>query len=317
MVPEDTAVTYMPTISTCIAGEYTSAPQEWQECHSSALAKLAQEYDSVQKLQQKLSPLDCMFYPLNLNGTTHGENICTSVPEAQTVSRFGRYTANNKYDTLRFDLRKTSRSYEMPTDLAKDAPCTRASADALRDLWKREQRAADALKHIPYHYQKNATDNRKFCMTEAPENDDIQRISNPDKGGEVLNEFGRFAELFFKTLKRPPTHAACSLKTATRIARNAKTRTPLFEKACRAGGGVCPFPGLANPEMVISAACPDDVLYVTSEMLPVLLRAEGPKIIKRGESGALAVTDFFQYKCAYQDLQTDSPFACIVDLHTA
>ena len=314
-MPEDTAVTYMPTISGCIAGEHTSVPQEWKECYSPALAKLAQAYDGVRKLQQKLSPLDRMFHPVNLNGTTHSEEICTSVPEAQTVPHLGRHELNNKYGTLWFDLQNAPRSYEMPTGLVKDAPRDRASADALRALWGREQRAAAALKHIPYHYQKDAADGLKFCTTEAPENDDIRRISNPDKGGEVLNEFGRFAEQFSETLKRPPTHATCSLKTATRIARNAKTGMPLFE-ACGAGGGVCPFPGPANLEMVISAACPDDILYVTSEMLPVLLRAEGPKII-RHESGALAVTDFFQYKCAYQDLQTDSPFACIVDLHTA
>ena len=316
-MPEDTAVTYMPTISMCIAGEHTSAPQEWQECDSPALAKLAQAYDRMQKLQEKLSPLDVISYRLNLNGAMHGEKICTSVPDVQTVTHLGRYEANNKYDTLRFDLRKTSRSYEMPTDLAKDAPCTRASADALRALWRREQRAVAALQHIPYHYRKDATDSLKFCTTEAPENDDIQRISNPDKGGAVLNEFGRFVEQFYETLKRPPTHAACSLKTAVRIARNADTGAPLFEEARRTGGGVCPFPGLAGLYMVISAACPDNVLYVTSEMLPVLLRAEGPKIIKRGESGALAVTDFFQYKCAYEELQTDSPFACIIDLQTA
>ena len=315
MVPEDTSVTYMPTISGCIAGEHASVPRERQECDSPALVKLAQAYDGVRKLQQKLSPLDSMFCPLNLNGTTHSEEICTSVPEAQTVPRLGRYESNNKHGTLWFDLRNAPRSYEMPTDLAKDAPCDRASADALRALWGREQRAADALKRIPYHYRKDATGSLKFCTTEAPENDGIQRISNPDKGGEALNEFGRFAEQFFETLKRPPTHAACSLKTAVRIARNARTRTPLFEEACRAGGGVCPFPDLASPYMVISAACQDDVLYVTSQMLPVMLRAEGPKII-RHEPGALAVTDFFQHKCAYEDLQTDSPFACIVDLHT-
>ena len=322
-MPEDTAVTYMPTIRRCIAGEHTSVPQERKECDSPALAKLAQAYDGVRKLQQKLSPLDRMFFPLTLNGTTHSEEICTSVPEAQTVPHLGRYEPNNTYGTLRFDLQNAPRPYEMPIDLAKDAAYSGIPTDLLRG---REQSAAAALKHIPYHYHKDAGGGPESFSTEIPDNNGARRICCPDGGrsdSRMLNEIFRFVGQFIKCLRLPPTHAACSPSTAMRIGQNTETGAdPRFKEACRTYGGEFPFPGLSgqsslNPKMVVSPACKDDILYVTSKMSRVLLKAEGPKIIRRGESGALAVTDFFQHKCAYEDLQTDSPFACVIDLQTA
>ncbi len=321
-MPEDTAVTYMPTISGCIAGEHTSVPRERQGCDSPALVKLAQAYDGVQKLQQKLSPLDSMFCPLNLNGTTHSEEICTSVPEAQTVPRLGRYESNNKYGTLWFDLRNAPNSYKVPIGFAKNAPYAETPTDVLRALRRREQSAAAALERIPYHYHKDASGDLKFTRTEPPDGD-AQRICCPDgesSNSRMLDEIFRFVCRFTKCLKLPPTHAACSPNTAALIGRDTETGAdPRFEEACRTCGGEFPFPGLSGqspltPKMVVSPACPDCVLYVTSQPSRVLLRAEGPKII-RHEPGALAVTDFSQHKCAYEDLQTDSPFACIVDLH--
>ena len=285
MVPEDTAVTYMPAISRCIAGEHTSAPQGWQKRDSPALAKLAQAYDCVQKLQQKLSPLDSMFCPLNLNGTTHSEKFRTSVREAKTVSRLGRYELNDKYGTLRFDLRHAPNSYEVPTGLAKDAPYAEAYADVLRAMCRREQSAAAALKHIPYHYHKDASGDLQFTRTEPPD-DDAQRICLPDGGRDnspMLNEISRFVGQFIKCLKLPPTHAACSPNTAMLIGRDTKTGAdPRFEEACRTCGGVFPFPGMSwpnplTPKIVVSPACPDDVLYVTSKTSRVMLRAEGPR----------------------------------------
>ena len=317
---EDTAVTYMPTISRCIAGEHASAPQEWQECDSPALAKLAQAYDGVQKLQQKLSPLDRMFCPLDLNGTTHNEEFRTSVPNPQTVPHLGRYEPNEKYGTLWFDLKNSANSYELPADFSKDAPLSQIPADVLRALRRREQSAAATLKHIPYHYHKNTSVDPGFFRVEIPDDNDAQRICYPDGNiSKMLDEICRFVGHFAKSLKLPPTHAACSPYTATLMGLNTETGAdPRFE----ARGGEFPFPGLPRhdpwtPKMVVSPACPDDVLYVASKMSRVLLRAEGPKIIRRGESGALAVRDFFQHKCAYEDLQTDSPFACIIDLHAA
>lgn len=340
----DAAVTYMPKHGAFVAGEHTSVPHDWgrletfsleadpigtvicdARCRDPESVELIRAYCALLVAQQKLSPLDSMFKRLDLDGTTHSEKIRTDVQGPQTVPRLGRYAANDKYGALRFNLRDSPSSYEVPTDLAKDASYARASANALRDLWKREQRAAAALKRIPYHYQKDSSGDPKSFSTEIPADNGTQRISCPDGGrsnAKMLDEISLFVCQFIECLELPPTHAACSPNTAMLMGRNTETGAdPRFEEACRTCGGEFPFPGMSwpnplTPKMVVSPACQDDVLYVTSQMLPVMLRAEGPKII-RHEPGALAVTDFFQYKCAYEDLQTDSPFACIVDLQTA
>ena len=334
----DAAITYMPKYRAFVAGEHTSVPCDWgrletfslradpigavicdARCRDRGRMELVRAYCALLVVQQKLSPLDSVFTGLDLDGTVHDEEFRTNVSEPQTVPHLGRYEPNDKYGTLRFDLRNAPNSYDVPTGFAKDAPYDEAYADVLSALRRREQSAAAALKHIPYHYHKNTSGNPEFFRTEIP--DDAQRICYPDgniSNPKTLDEICRFVGRFAKGSKLPPTHAACSPYTATLMGLNTETGAdPRFE----ARGGEFPFPGLPShdpwtPKMAVSPACPDDVLYVTSKMSRVLLRAEGPKITRR-EPGALAVTDFFQYKCAYQDLQTDSPFACIIDLHAA
>ena len=52
------------------------------------------------------------------------------------------------------------------------------------------------------------------------------------------------------------------------------------------------FPGMDAGGMVVSDACPNDVLYAVSEPNLALLMADGPKITSQDWSGGHVVRDF-------------------------
>ena len=333
----DAAVTYMPRARLFVAGEHMSMP-DWNpfetfsskadpigdiscdvRCRDHDCQKLIQTYCTLRRMQQKWSPLDFMFTRLDLDGIVCNEEFRTNVIEPQTVPRLGQYKPNDKYGRVGFSL-NIANSYDMPSDLTKDE----TSVNAIRAL-RREQQAFSALKQIPYYYKKDTIGNEaKFRNTTPPADNGAQRICVQDDGhsnAKMVEEIGRFVSQFESGLKLPPTHAACSPNTAMRIARNVGIIDPHFEEACQTHGGEFDFPGFSSQsscvlKMVVSSACPDNVLYVTSKISRILLKAEGPKITKQNRSGTHTVRDFCQYKCAYEDLSTDSPFACIVCLKT-
>ena len=57
-----------------------------------------------------------------------------------------------------------------------------------------------------------------------------------------------------------------------------------------------PFPGMSDCTMVVSDACPDDVIYAVSEPNCSLLMADGPKIVSQDGSGGHVVRDFCGYR---------------------
>lgn len=72
-----------------------------------------------------------------------------------------------------------------------------------------------------------------------------------------------------------------------------------------------PFPGMDAGGMVVSDACPDDVLYAVSAPNLAMLMADGPKIVSQDGSGGHIVRDFcgYRYECA-----PGAQSGCAIDL---
>ena len=75
--------------------------------------------------------------------------------------------------------------------------------------------------------------------------------------------------------------------------------------------------------MVISAVCPNDILYWSSKPSLPLVLGEGPKITQSWNdydrwTDKTASADFYQYKCAHEDLnEITRKFGCIMKISSA
>lgn len=288
--------------------------------------------------QQEWFHLDEMFNTMNLDKTVYRMAFQDNPAAAQRVGRREQYdTAEVKYDDIDFDLPKTVVSYDMPIEdplralISPVIPLQQNNEFSLKLM--RERDALAALQALGNHYTKDGTGTGKFTATSAPTNNATKRINDPadittgnvHSDVDVATEFQDANNAFFKTYDIPITHYACSPKTAMAIARNTWTQpnTIFNVEAYRTNGGVRPFPGLSDVTMVISLMCPDNVLYAVSKPSGIMTKAEGPKIMRTWEDNGRFVTqtakaDFYQYKCAHEDLSNISrKFGFIVDINTS
>ena len=319
---------------TFVAGEHTSAPTGWAEfetrvlesgpmkgahydvrCSDPAHMSLIQTYGSVHELRRRRSPLDSMFTGVLFDGLLGTQRVYANM--ADQTGRFrSQGGASRTYADVAFDLRAAASTVR--PDLLKDIRPESGPADPRRALFReRNQRALASLTQLKYHYRKDASGDLRFSRR-IPADNDIQRISNPGPydGRPNVKMLGEIQEcrLDLSTQVMPVDRFACSLNTATQIIQHTDTKHEDVLKAYGTGEALRPFPGLAEGIMVISDACPDGVLYAASKR--ALLKAEGPKIIRQDRSGTHTVLDFFQYKCAHEDLHAGRPLGCIIDLQT-
>ena len=190
---------------------------------------------------------------------------------------------------------------------------------------------------LRYYYDKSKSGAAKFETEDATgsksvTNDDDSRISDPeslDAGSihsknKTVNQLQTMRTEFLKLNDVILTHGACSPTTAMNIAQNTWTapNTIFNVEAYRTAGGVRPFPGLSDATMVISPVLDDNIIYWSSKPLAPLVKGEGPKITKEWTEESMwtdqvATADFFQYKCAHEDLELDRKFGCITQIHSA
>jgi len=313
------AITHMPGYGFYI-GEHTHVPYNPSpQNHIPKPAFPASKFDDAHKnltdvycklraLQQKWLPLDSMFARRTCDRLRCTSSFATNIRCENDQSHEPYEWESGK---IAFDLDRVMDPYEVPLDLSTDGPFEDLPLDVAHALCKREWHARNALKRLPYYYIKNAGDDEAKFQTTAPDSD-AQRITAPH--AETIQEIDECCRAFLPPLELKLKRFACSPDTAKRIAQNLGPNLTSLQKACIANGGVCEFPGLSGPTMAVSPACLDDVLYAVSSAFCPLLKAEGPTIIKQDQSGTCTVLDYYQYKCAYEDLSTGRPFGCIIEL---
>lgn len=258
---------------------------------------------------------------------------------AQWVPRHERFDVTAvAYDEVVFDLQKLVTAFSVPIEdplraMISPIPPFQETND-FANKYARELEAYKALKQLKYYYDKSKAGRAAFETESAGTvtNDNDSRISNPNTLGadavhstyKPANEFQKMRTAFLKLNDVILTHGACSPTTAMEIAQNTWTapNTIFNVEAYRTAGGVRPFPGLSDATMVISPVVDDNVVYWSSKPLAPLVKGEGPKITKEWTEEAewvdqTATADFFQYKCAHEDLELERQFGCITEISTA
>lgn len=337
------AVTYVPKCKAFVAGEHKSVEirsaeiEAYVECDAmrraprldgrgnSARTGLMQAYLEIRAFQQKWLPPDCMFDTFGLDG-----------PSGTMRFPMNRCGPDRGFHDVLFDLENSTEKHDVRLPVVQTPPAEHVL------LAERKKQALASLEQLRYHYRKDGSDDEaKFAMETAPTDNGTQRIFDPAPDtspvDNIANEIhvcrGEFAHTFGPWLNR----FACSGKTAARIAR--KPRAARGLGPCAAREGVYGFPGILDSLMCVSNACDDGVLYATGGYVPPdppvpaacpdsvlcdapwgvggLVKAEGPKIVRRegGQPEDYTLTDSYQYMCAHQDLPADCRFGCI-DLQT-
>ena len=340
------AVTYVPKYRAFAAGEHRSMPggmagieayrveydasrdaPRIDGCEDAVHTGLMRAYLEIREFQRNRLPLDCMFDTFGLDGPSGTMRFPTN--------RRGR---NLGFYDIAFDLKNAAEKIDVHFPVRKTPPAENAL------LAEREKQALASLKQLRYHYRKDGSDDEaKFARETAPTDNGTQRIFDPAPDtspvDNIANEIhvcrGEFAHTFGPWLNR----FACSGKTAARIAR--KPRAARGLGPCAVHEGVYGFPGIPDSLMCVSNACDDGVLYATGghvrphSQMPAalcsdsvlydapwgvggLVKAEGPKIVRRegGQPEDYTLTDSYQYMCVHEDLPADCRFGCIIDLQT-
>ena len=316
-------------------GQLTAADYEAQRDNLDHLI-LIRLHQQLMGEQERWFYLDEMFNTLTLDTLLYRMSFQNNPAATQEVGPREEYdTAKVEYDEISFSLTKKVTSWDIPIEDPLRAlinPITPLQKNnEWSNLYYRENDALKALQAIGNHYTKDATGAGKFTATSAPTDNATKRISNPSdlasgnvhSDNKTVNELQDLRNAFLKQYDMDLTHWACSPKTAMAIAQNTWTQnnTIFNVEAYRTRGGVRSFPGLADATMVISIACPDNVLYAVNKPFGALWKAEGPKITKSWEDNTrwtqqTAKADFFQYKCAHEDLTLNRKFGVIVDLES-
>ena len=285
--------------------------------------------------QMKWFHLDNMYNSFNLDSLEYRMTFKDSPASAKKVGRREPFdTAHVAYDEIQFYLEKYVTSWDMPIEDPLRALINPTIPLQQNNEWSmaylREKEAAKGLEQLKYRYKKDGTGAGKFSGT-TKQTTDATAISNPetlDTAGfhsktKVVNQIQNMRNEFLKEFDLGLTHFACSPKTAMQLAQNTWTAPNTINnvEAYRTNGGVRAFPGLSEATMVISLALPDNTLYCACKPENVLMKAEGPKISKTWEdhlkwTTQTAHADFFQYKCAHENLTMDRKFGIIVDIHS-
>ena len=294
-------------------------------------------YNQLMGEQMKWFHLDEMFNSMPVDSLLLRMAFKDNPAAAQRVPARGKYdTAKVNYQDINFNLEKTVVSYDIPIEeplralISPIIPLQQTNEYSLK--YRREQDALSALQNLKYHYTKNGSGAAKFSATSSPTDSNAARISNPvtltsgnvHSDYKTVNQIQDMRNAFTEQFDVILTHFAMSPRTAMNIAQNTWTapNTIYNVEAYRTNGGVRAFPGLSDATAVISILVPDNVIYASSKPQNVLVKAEGPKITKSWEDNNRFVTqtataDFYQYKCAHEDLTFDRKFGVIVDLHTS
>ena len=284
-------------------------PLQYHPKCDDAHKNLIQAYCKMCRLLQKWAPLNLLFcnYYFDELYITRGYYVTPTILRLDS----GTDSSNSTSDTITFDLRNEMDSYKVGFDLSVDVDFESLPSDIMHALLQREGRASFALKRLPHHYIKDAGDDAAKFQTKTP-NSDAQRIRHSQ--AETLTEIESCRSAFSRAFPLELMRFACSPKTAPTIAWNPKHKTPLFDKACSTGHGVCSFPGMWGNNMAISTACCPNLIYAVSTPYSPLLRLEGPKIITQNQYGTCTVQDFYLYKCAHDVMHIGHPFGCVIDL---
>ena len=340
------AATYVPKCWAFVAGEHRSMPNgmagieacpvEYDAmqdaprlvgCGNPVHTDLMRAYFQIRKFQRNCLPLDCMFDTFGMDGPSGTMRFPTN-----------RCGPDSGFHEIAFGLENTTERHDVSVPVVKTPPAELAL------LAGREKQALASLEQLRYHYRKDGSDDEaKFARETAPTNNGTQRIFDPAPDTSPINNIaneihvcrGEFAHAFGPWLNR----FACSGKTAARIARKASAERDVGPRAAREG--VYGFPdipdslmcvsnacddgvlyatgGYARPDPPMPAACPDGVLCDTPWGVGGLVKAEGPKIVRRGvgRPGNYTLTDSYQYMCVHEDLPAGCRFGCIIDLQAA
>ena len=322
--------------SAILTGSLTAADYEAGRDNIDHLT-LIRLYNRLMGDQMKWFHLDEMFNNIQIDKLLFRMSFRDNPAAAQKVGKREEYdTAKVVYDEIEFDLPK----YVVSWDIAIEDPL-RAMIEPTTPLqqtndysmsYNKEAEAFAALKRIGNHYTKDASGTGKFTAKSAPADSNTKRISNPKaltagnvhSDEKVVNEIQDASNEFMEEYDMILTHYAMSPKTAMAIAQNTWTDPNTIHNvaAYRTNGGVRQFPGLPDATAVISQMVDDNKLYAVSKPTNVLVKADGPKITKTWEDNTrftsqTATLDFFQYKCAHEDLtKIDRKFGVIFDLKT-
>lgn len=301
------------------------------------LVKLHQQ---LQGALQRWFYLDEMFTSMPMDKLTMRISFKDNPAAAQKIPRRQEYNiARVAYDEILFNLEKLVVAYDMPIEDPMRALINPVQplkdANEYANKYARELDALEALKELKYVYKKDAAAGEKFDSDELSDvqNTNAEAISNPTTIGaggihsafKTVNEIQTARTEFLTENDNILTHAACSPKTAMEIAQNTWTgpNTIFNVEAYRTAGGVRPFPGLSDATMVISAICPNDILYWSSKPSLPLVLGEGPKMTQSWNdydrwTDKTASADFYQYKCAHEDLnEITRKFGCIMKISSA
>lgn len=337
------AVTYVPKYWAFVAGEHrfvrirSAEIKAWVKCEAmqdaprlvgcenSVCADLMQAYFQIRKFQRNRLPLDCMFDTFGMDGPSGTMRFPTN-----------RCGPDRGFHEIEFGLENTKEKHDVRFPVRKTPPAELAL------LAGREKQALASLKQLRYHYRKDGSDDAaKFARETAPTNNGTQRIFDPfpdaSQVDNIANEIHTCCCEFRRAFGPWLNRFACSGKTAARIARKTSAARDIGPRAAE---GVYDFPGMWGSLMCVSDACDDGVLYATggyarpNPPMPAacpdgvlcdtpwgvggLVKAEGPKIVRRGvgQPGNYTLTDSYQYMCVHEDLPAECRFGCIIDLQT-
>ncbi len=290
-------------------------------------------YNRILGEQEEWFHLDNMFNTIQLDKLLYRMPFRDNPAVAQEVARRERYDITAvKYDEINFDLPKIVTSYDIAledplrTMINPVDPLNKSDKYAMAHY--REMEALAALQQIGAHYHRDETGSARFSSTTAP-NDDDGKIADPSALGasathstnKPVNQIQLALNGFIEEFDMHITHIAVSPATVMELAQNTWTapNTIFNVEAYRTQGGTRPFPGLSGVTAVISQVVPDKTLYAACKPNNLLVKAEGPKIMKTWEDHTRFTTqwvtaDFHQYKCAHSDLSLDRKFGMTMTL---
>lgn len=309
------AVTYVPRYDAFLDGRHASVPNGRHlpempvfesgpmkgsfydpRCDNPAQMELIETYSRLLLLRRERPHLDPMFEPDPSTRYGSGNSYIAGAP---TVTRFGSWQLQERAE-------KTLRSPTSSRASLEDALSAGLFSAGAEHLIRTERKALAALQRMPYRYQKSAGAGKRFGA-KIPADNCRERISYADVFGGLMDCTSEFFHAFGQQIL---CRFACSLNTAVRIARDIRMGPDAVRRADRTGM-LEPFPGMDAGGMVVSDACPDDVIYAVSAPNLAMLMADGPKIVSQDGSGGHIVRDFcgYAYECA-----PGAQSGCAIDL---
>lgn len=216
------------------------------------------------------------------------------------IDRLERIPATDlKYDQIVYSLKKLADKVYVPYEDIWRTIINPVKADYEQIRWafqwKRNQSALDAIKLVANETEGTAT-NPNLGKVELFGSDSPYHSKN-HAAKELMVMFNKF----LKDNDVSITHTIMNDKLFAELTENTWTKSGPNDIAPQRpnGGGVFPFPGIANLTAIVDVHVPDNKIYAINK--PNALRlGEGPKVLRRYEDPevdamAIRILDFHQH----------------------